>query len=68
MPPARPAHARRGRSYGEHYCFKKAVQVVAAASKGSKGEGGFVDVWKRGCFGWEYKRPPSWMVHQRSRP
>ncbi len=31
---------------GEHYCFEKAVKVVAAASKGSKGEGGFVDVWK----------------------
>ena len=24
--------------------------------KGSKGEGGFVDVWKRGYFAWEYKR------------
>ena len=41
---------------GENYCFEKSVKVVAAASKGSKGEGGFVDVWKRGCFGWEYKR------------
>ncbi len=41
---------------GENYCFEKAVQVVAAASRGSKGDGGFVDVWKRGCFGWEYKR------------
>ena len=41
---------------GDHYTFEKAVKVVAAASKGAKGEGGFVDVWKRGCFGWEYKR------------
>ena len=41
---------------GQNYCFEKAVKVVAAASKGSKGEGGFVDAWKRGCFGWEYKR------------
>ena len=30
---------------GQDYCFEKAVKVVAAASKGSKGEGGFVDVW-----------------------
>ena len=41
---------------GDNYCFEKAVKVVAAASKGSKGDGGFVDVWKRDCFGWEYKR------------
>lgn len=41
---------------GEDYCFEKPVKVVAAASKGSKGEGGFVDVWKRGFFAWEYKR------------
>ena len=41
---------------GRDYCFEKAVQVVGAASRGSKGEAGFVDVWKRGCFGWEYKR------------
>jgi hypothetical protein len=32
------------------------VKVTLAASKGSKGEGGFVDVRKRGCFAWEYKR------------
>ena len=41
---------------GEDYCFEKPVKVVAAASKGSKGEGGFVEVWKRGFFAWEYKR------------
>jgi hypothetical protein len=41
---------------GEDYCFEKPVKVTLAASKGSKGEGGFVDVWKRGCFAWEYKR------------
>ncbi len=41
---------------GEDYCFEKHVKVVASASKGSKGEGGFVDVWKRGCFAWEYKQ------------
>lgn len=41
---------------GRDYCFEKAVQVVAAASKGSKGDKGFVDVWKRERFAWEYKR------------
>jgi hypothetical protein len=41
---------------GQDYCFEKPVKVTLAASKGSKGEGGFVDVWKRGCFAWEYKR------------
>ena len=41
---------------GENYCFEKPVKVTLSASKGSKGEGGFVDVWKRGCFAWEYKR------------
>jgi hypothetical protein len=30
---------------GEEYCFEKSVKVVGSASKGSKGEGGFVDVW-----------------------
>ena len=41
---------------GEDYCFEKHVKVVGVASKGSKGDYGFVDVWKRGCFAWEYKR------------
>jgi len=43
-------------STGEDYCFEKHVKVVGAASKGSKGDTGFVDVWKRGFFAWEYKR------------
>lgn len=43
-------------STGEDYCFEKHVKVVGAASKGSKGDAGFVDVWKRGYFAWEYKR------------
>lgn len=33
---------------GEWYCFEK------GASKLTGGEG-WADVWKRGCFGWEYK-------------
>src|SRR2546425_8069973 len=41
---------------GEEYTFEKHVKVVRSASKGSKGEHGFVDVWKRGHFAWEYKR------------
>ena len=31
-------------STGDDYCFEKHVKVVGAASKGSKGAGGFVDV------------------------
>ena len=42
-------------STGEDYCFEKHVKVVGSASKGSKGDYGFVDVWKRGYFAWEYK-------------
>ena len=41
---------------GQDYCFEKPVKVTQAASKGSKGEKGFVDVWKRRYFAWEYKR------------
>ena len=33
---------------GERYCFERG----AAKSSGGKG---WADVWKRGCFGWEYK-------------
>ncbi|CAN5504720.1 hypothetical protein BH11PLA2_BH11PLA2_03900 [soil metagenome] len=33
---------------GEWYCFEKGV------TKDSGGQG-FADVWRRGCFGWEYK-------------
>jgi len=41
---------------GQDYTFEKPVHPIAAASKGSKGDLGFVDVWKRGHFAWEYKR------------
>ena len=41
---------------GDEYTFEKPVKVTRSASKGSKGEAGFVDVWKKGCFAWEYKR------------
>lgn len=33
---------------GEEYCFER------GATKATGGEG-WADVWKRGCFGWEYK-------------
>ncbi len=35
---------------GDSYCFEK------GATK-STGGNGFADVWKKGCFGWEYKGP-----------
>ena len=41
---------------GAEYTFEKAVPVLGPASKGSKGESGYVDAWWRGKFGWEYKR------------
>jgi len=41
---------------GAEYTFEKSVAVSGPASRGSKGERGFVDVWWRGKFGWEYKR------------
>jgi hypothetical protein len=41
---------------GAEYAFEKGVAVTGPASKGSKGESGFADVWWRGKFGWEYKR------------
>jgi hypothetical protein len=33
---------------GEWYCFER-------GAKKSAGGSGWADVWKRGCFGWEYK-------------
>ena len=41
---------------GTDYAAEKYVIPAGAASKGSKGHGSFVDVWRRGCFIWEYKR------------
>ena len=41
---------------GAEFTFDKGVKATAPASKGSKGESGFADVWWRGKFGWEYKR------------
>ena len=33
---------------GDHYAFEKRVSKAA-------GGDGYADVWKRDCFGWEYK-------------
>ena len=41
---------------GAEYTFEKGVSVTAGASRGSKGDSGYADVWWRGKFGWEYKR------------
>lgn len=41
---------------GSEYTFEKYVIPIAAASRGSKGDRGFVDVWWRKKFAWEYKR------------
>lgn len=34
----------------ENYCFERGLKRTGAAQ-------GWADVWKRGCFGWEYKAP-----------
>ncbi len=41
---------------GAEYTFEKGVAVSGPASKGTRGERGFADVWWRGKFAWEYKR------------
>ncbi|MEE9294590.1 MAG: DNA methyltransferase [Phycisphaerae bacterium] len=41
---------------GAEYTFEKGVPVTGPASKGSRGERGFADVWWKGKFAWEYKR------------
>jgi hypothetical protein len=41
---------------GAEYAFEKGVAVTNGASRGSKGDSGYADVWWRGKFGWEYKR------------
>jgi len=34
---------------GANYCFEKGAEKTT-------GRQGWADVWKRGCFGWEYKK------------
>jgi len=34
----------------DHYCFERGAQKTAGGQ-------GWADVWKRGCFGWENKKP-----------
>ncbi|MCB1499340.1 MAG: hypothetical protein KDK07_06060, partial [Bauldia sp.] len=33
---------------GDHYCFERGAEKVG-------GGDGWADVWRKGCFGWEYK-------------
>jgi type II restriction/modification system DNA methylase subunit YeeA len=37
----------------DNYCFERG----AGKAGGPEGNRGWADVWKRGCFGWENKRP-----------
>lgn len=38
----------------DNYCFERGVTKTGGA--GARTDG-FADVWRRGCFGWEYKAP-----------
>ncbi len=38
----------------EQYCFERGLTKTGSAGVRTDG---FADVWKRGCFGWEYKAP-----------
>ncbi len=48
LPPAGVEDPVTADPKGEFFCFER------GASKATGGEG-WADVWKRGCFGWEYK-------------
>ena len=39
----------------ESYCFERGVAKTGSATP--QRTDGFADVWKRGCFAWEYKAP-----------
>jgi hypothetical protein len=42
----------------EDYCFERGLtKTGSAAVQGKHRTDGFADVWKRGCFAWEYKAP-----------
>ncbi|HEX6017945.1 MAG TPA: type IIL restriction-modification enzyme MmeI, partial [Burkholderiaceae bacterium] len=38
----------------EAYCFERGLTKVGSAAGRTNG---FADVWRRGCFAWEYKAP-----------
>lgn len=38
----------------DQYCFERGLTKTGSAGVRTDG---FADVWKRGCFGWEYKAP-----------
>ena len=42
----------------DSYCFERGVTKTGSAAAGVRGRtDGFADVWRRGCFAWEYKAP-----------
>ncbi len=57
-----PTPAEADPSGSDFFCFQKRVtkdaelfQLNEAGEESPAEERGFADVWKRGCFGWEYK-------------
>jgi hypothetical protein len=60
-----PTPAEADSTGSESFCFQKRVvkdaellvlkQGGAQADEADEAERGFADVWKKGCFGWEYK-------------
>ena len=41
---------------GQTFTFEAGVKLPSPGGRGAGGEGwGFADVWKKGCFAWEYK-------------
>lgn len=42
----------------DSHCFERGVTKTGSAAAGVRGRtDGFADVWRRGCFAWEYKAP-----------
>ena len=63
LPLARPAHARRSRPQRQRFLLlpearrqgRRAFRRSNTPTTATPTERGFADVWKKGCFGWEYK-------------
>ena len=60
----------------DSFCFQKRVAKdaelfdfdTASNAEPTNRQRGFADVWKRDCFGWEYKGPPTAPGGQLCRP
>ena len=56
-----PTPAEADPTGNDFFCYEKHVVKDAELfdiehpDSGDPTEGGFADVWKKGCFGWEYK-------------